>query len=34
MEIDNIIVVFYINNMGGIKKLCNDIIREIWEWCF
>ena len=34
MEIDNTTAVSYINNMGGTKKLCNDITREIWEWCF
>lgn len=31
---DNIIVVLYICNMGGIKfSSCNDIIREIFMWC-
>lgn len=32
--IDNVIVVSYINNMGGIYfKLCNDIVSQIWIWC-
>lgn len=32
--IDNIIVVFYINVMGGIYFLeCNKIVCEIWIWC-
>lgn len=30
----NVIVVSYINNMGGIYfKLCNDIVSQIWIWC-
>ena len=34
METDHTTAVSYINNMGRTKKLCNDITREIWEWCF
>lgn len=32
--LDNIIIVCYINVMGGSKlRFCNKIIREIWFWC-
>lgn len=32
--IDNIIVVMYINNMGGSYfVICNFLVREIWFWC-
>lgn len=34
LETDNTTTVSYINNMGGTKKLCNDIARHTWEWCF
>lgn len=30
---DNIIIVFYINFMGGCKFIeCNFIIKDIWDW--
>ena len=31
---DNTTTVSYLNNMGGTKKQCNDIAREIWLWCY
>jgi len=31
---DNTTTVAYINHMGGSQsEFCNDIAREIWEWC-
>ena len=33
-RIDNTTAVAYINNMGGTKSLvCNQISKEIWDWC-
>lgn len=32
--IDNTTAVCYINNMGGSHSIvCNDLAREIWDWC-
>lgn len=34
IKIDNIIVLFYVNNMGGMVLLGMDIlVKEIWSWC-
>ena len=31
---DNTTAVAYVNHMGGSKSLpCNDLAKEIWEWC-
>ena len=31
---DNTTAVAYVRNMGGSHSLsCNDITRQIWEWC-
>ena len=31
---DNTTAVAYVRNMGGSHSLpCNDIARQIWEWC-
>lgn len=31
---DNIIVILYINNMGGIILIkCDKFVKEIWFWC-
>ena len=30
---DNTTTVAYLNNMGGTKKKCNNITRQIWSWC-
>lgn len=31
---DNTTAVVYVRNMGGSPSLpCNDIARQIWEWC-
>ena len=30
---DNVTTVAYLNNMGGTKKGCNEIARDIWKWC-
>ncbi len=31
---DNATAVAYINNMAGSRSsLCNDMAREVWEWC-
>lgn len=34
IKIDNIIVLFYVNNMGGMVLLGMDsLVKEIWSWC-
>jgi hypothetical protein len=33
VKTDNTTAVAYIKNMGGKKKECNQIAREIWLWC-
>ena len=33
LMIDNVTVVSYLQNMGGIKSLeCNKLSRNIWKW--
>ena len=35
LKIDNTTAVAYVRHMGGVKSLaCNELAKEIWEWCF
>ena len=31
---DNTTTVVYINNQGGTKPKCNEVARQIWDWCY
>jgi hypothetical protein len=33
IQMDNMVAVSYVNNMGGRKMELNDLTRDIWEWC-
>ena len=34
LNIDNTTAIAYINQMGGMKsEKCNELARELWEWC-
>ncbi|XP_071951900.1 uncharacterized protein [Antedon mediterranea] len=34
LKLDNTTAIAYINNMGGTKsKKCNDLAKNLWEWC-
>ena len=33
LQMDNMVAVSYINNMGGRKVELNSLCKQIWEWC-